>query len=88
MEFTKVSSVYLFYLPPHNGLPGQWINIANITKVIHWPKSKKLIIKYVDGYTDTYDDSRAGELIQELQRLTENRMKLSNLPVPNGKGDR
>lgn len=75
---TKVASVYMIFIPASEHKPAQFLNLANVVKVIYGTKSESLSIKCVDGSMDTYTGERFEVLLTELNKLTNHQNNKNN----------
>lgn len=70
--------MHFIFIPASEHKPAQFLNLANVVKVIYGTKSESLSIKCVDGSMDTYTDERYQVLLTELNKLNNHQSKKNN----------
>ena len=82
MSFTKISSTYPVWLPPlpKQGLPGEWINLANVESLIFEPKKDQYVLRFSSGAYRQIEASRACVISDEFRAMCEARRSAPSAP--------
>ena len=70
MPFTKVASVYPIWIRPlpELGLPGEWINLANVESFTFNPKTEKYLARFSSGAYRYLDPVQAKPINRALAK--------------------
>lgn len=68
---TNVQACYMVSVPCTDKKPAQFINFANVIKVIYGPNTETITLKFVDGSAETYTDERYQVLLEEVKKWAE-----------------
>lgn len=77
---TKISSTYPLWLPPlpKQGLPGEWINLAQVESLIFDRKKEHYILRFSSGAYRQLEADRAGIISDEFREMVKDRRSPPN----------